>query len=187
MSLTSKEAAETLSDVERASRRSGRAYGYSKASPHLILWGLIWIVGYSATDLYPYLANYIWPGLVLLGSTVSYLVGKATREAGSPSQGKTAGLRMFGLIAVILVFMAATYSIMGPIHGMQPAAFPALLIGTIYCAAGLWAGVRFLVVGALVIALTLTGYFFLSEHFLLWMGFVGGGALVLAGIWFRQV
>jgi hypothetical protein len=187
MSLSSKEAAETLSDVERASRRSAQAFGYRKASPHLILWGLVWVAGYSVTDLYPYLANFAWGGLILFGTAVSFFIGKASREAGSASKGRAIGLRVFALVGLILVFMGATYSIMGPIHGMQPAAFPALLIGTIYCAVGLWAGLRFIVVGALVIALTLVGYFFLSEHFLLWMAVVGGGALVLAGFWFRQV
>ena len=189
MSLTSKEAAESLSDVERASRRSAQAFGYSKGSPHLILWGLIWVAGYSATDFYPHLANIIWAGLVLIGMAGSFLIGKAThpRDAASAAKGRAVGLRMFGLVAIVWVFMGATYSIMGPLHGMQPAAFPAILIGTLYCAAGLWAGLRYMVVGALVVVLTLAGYYLLSEHFLLWMAFIGGGALILAGLWFRQV
>jgi len=189
MSLTSKEAAETLSDVERASRRSAQAFGYSKASPHLILWGLIWVVGYSATDLYPQFANFIWGGLIVIGTLAAFLIGKAnaSRDTANVAKGPAIGLRLFGSVALILVFMGATYAIMGPIHGLQPAAFPALLIGTIYCGVGLWGALRFLVVGVLVIALTLFGYFALSEHFLLWMAFVGGGALILAGFWFRQV
>ena len=149
----------------------------------------MWAVGYGATDLYPHLANFIWGGLVFTGTVVSFLIGKATasRDAASAAMARTRGLRMFGLVALLLVFMGATYAIMGPIHGLQPAAFPALLIGAIYCGVGLWAGVRYLILGALVIALTVVGYFFLSEHYLLLMAFVGGGGLILAGFWFRQV
>ncbi len=189
MSLSSKEAADSLSDVERAARRSAQAYGYSKASPHLILWGIIWVLGYGATDLYPHLANFIWGGLVFTGTIVSFVIGKATasRDAANAAKGRTIGLRVFGLVALLLVFMGATYSIMGPIHGLQPAAFPALLVGTIYCGVGLWAGARYLILGALVIAVTLVGYYFLSEHYLLLMAFVGGGGLILAGFWFRRV
>ncbi|MGA7711044.1 MAG: hypothetical protein WCA81_04020 [Rhizomicrobium sp.] len=189
MSLTSKEAAETLSDVERASRRSAQAFGYRKASPHLILWGLVWVAGYSATDLYPQFANYIWAGLVFVGVVGSYLIGKATasRDAASAAKSRAIGLRMFGLVGIVWIFMAATYTMFQPTHGIQFAAFPSVLIGALYCGAGLWAGLRFIVVGALVIALTLVGYYLLSAHFLLWMAFVGGGALILAGFWFRQV
>ena len=46
MSLSSKEAADTLSEVEDAARRSIRAFGYDRAAPHLMLWGTIWLLGY---------------------------------------------------------------------------------------------------------------------------------------------
>jgi hypothetical protein len=38
-----------------------------------------------------------------------------------------------------------------------------------------------------VAGLTLGGFFYLPQHFLVWEGFVGGGALILAGLWFRRV
>jgi hypothetical protein len=34
--------------------------------------------------------------------------------------------------------------------------------------------------------LTLFGYVTLASHFYLWMAVVGGGALVLAGLWLRR-
>ena len=36
-------------------------------------------------------------------------------------------------------------------------------------------------------ALTLIGFFFLKAHFFLWMAGVGSAALVLAGLWLKQV
>ena len=41
--ITENEAAESLRDVERVSRRTHVASAYALASPHLILWGLVWI------------------------------------------------------------------------------------------------------------------------------------------------
>ena len=187
MSLSSKEAAETLSDVERASRRSARAYGYNRASPHLIIWGLCWVVGYAGTYLFLPQSNLIWAATVVAGMIASFVAGKTMSCSADAKTGAQHGLRMFGLIAIAATFMAATYAIMGPIRGMQPAAFPALVVATAYCAVGLWVGVRYLVLGALVFALTLAGYFYLQQYYLLWMGVVGGGALIVAGLWFRKV
>jgi len=193
MSLTSKEAAETLSDVERASRRSAQAFGYSKASPHLILWGLIWLIGYAVTDLFPDKANWIWSALVLAGCIGGFLLGRGAARDGASASGSAAarrnaaraGWRSFGLMGIVCAFIASTYAVMWPVQGMQFAAFPALLVGAIYAAVGLWSGPRYVVTGLLILALTIGGYFFLHEHFLLWMAGVGGGGLILAGIWFR--
>ena len=46
---------------------------------------------------------------------------------------------------------------------------------------------RLTIAGAVVAALTLGGYFYLPSHFMLWMAVVGGGSLILAGVWMRQV
>ena len=180
MSLSSKEAAETLSDVERASRRSAQAYGYHKSSPHLILWGLVWVIGYAATDLRPADTNLIWLVLVAAGCVGGYFLGRGHER--SPQ-----AWRFFAVVGVAWIFMAATYAIMAPVHGMQAAAFPALIVGAIYAGVGLWGGLRYVATGLAMIGLTLGGYFYLHEHFLLWMAFVGGGGLILAGIWFRKV
>ena len=185
MSLSSKEAAETLSDVERAGRRSAQAFGYRKASPHLILWGLVWLLGYSATDLRPDDANLIWPALVAAGCAISFLVGYKNRPAKATSN--INGWRMLGLVAIVFVFFGATFTIFGPVSGRQIGVFAPLLVGAIYAGVGLWLGLRFVVTGLAITALTLGGYFYLPEHFLLWMAFVAGGGLILAGVWFRTV
>ena len=181
MSLTSKEAAETLSDVERAAKRSAEAYGYSRSSPHLILWGAIWFLGYTGSDLYPAAAGWIWLVLVLIGCAAGTLIGHTQREAYVRR-----GWHMFGLIAIAFLFVFASYAVLKPTHDAQVAAYPPLIVGAIYAGLGLWLGLRFVVAGLLITALTLGGYFYLHEHFLLWMAVVGGGGLALAGLWFRK-
>jgi hypothetical protein len=58
-----------------------------------------------------------------------------------------------------------------------------------YAIMGLWRGTRFLVTGVAVTLLTLFGFFYLRDFalFCYWMAAVGGGALVLAGLWLRKV
>ncbi len=191
MSLTSKEAAETLSDVERAGQRSRQAFAYRKASPHFFLWGVVWFFGYCGTDLVPGYDGYIWLGLLVAAGIVSiFLTRCSTDGVGKNGIGNSSvmrGWRIIALIAIAYAFITATYSIFGPVHGAQQGAFIPLLVAAVYTGMGLWLGVRFVIAGVLLAALALGGYFYLHEHFALWMGFAGGGALILAGFWLRTV
>ena len=89
--------------------------------------------------------------------------------------------------AAVWAFFAATYAIMQPMRGIQQGAFPPLVVAFLYVLLGLWTGPRLVIAGIVVGVLTLAGFFCLSQHFLLWEGFVGGGALILAGFWFRRI
>jgi hypothetical protein len=183
MPLTSKEAAESLAQAEQARRRSAQIYSYSRSAPHLIMWGAIWVVGYSLTDLFPHRSGWIWLVLMLIGVIGGAIIAhQCPRREHGPL-----AWRMFAVAAVAVFFVFATYTIMSPVHGVAAATFPALLTGSLYTAIGLWAGLRYVIAGIVVLAATMGGYFFLQEHILLWMAFVGGGSMMLAGFWFRKV
>jgi hypothetical protein len=126
-------------------------------------------------------ADWIWGPLILAGCIGGYVI---SRGSCTTSRG---GWRVFGVACIALLFIAATYTIMWPVYGPQLAAFPALLTGTVYAGVGLWLGTRYLISGLAIIALTMGGFLFLHEHMLLWMAFVGGSGMILAGIWFRKV
>ena len=183
MSLTSKEAAESLAQAEQARRRSAALYSYSRSSPHLIMWGSIWFVGYIQNELFPRYENWGWLTLILAGVIGGAVIG---RRYALLDRGPFAW-RMFAVFAVAIFFVTATYMIMWPVRGAAMAVYPALIIGTLYTAIGLWSGLRYVITGIVVLAATMGGFFFLHEHLLLWMAFVGGGALILAGFWFRTV
>lgn len=190
MSLSSQEAQASLAEAEQARRRSAQLYGYRKASTHLIMWGLIWVVGYSCINLVPKYEGYIWDVLVAGGILGSMYLGRRGRHAaGACEDGKGSyAWRAGGLGLIALLFISATYAIMWPVHGPQFAAYPALITGTIYAGVGLWVGLRYVVAGALVIAATLFGFFYIHEPmYYYWMAVVGGGSMILAGFWFRTV
>ena len=85
------------------------------------------------------------------------------------------------------IFIAATLAVMAPVSGRQVGAFIPLVVAASYALAGIWCGSRFIVAGAAIAGLTLAGFFLLPAHFNLWMAAVGGGALLLAGLWLRSV
>lgn len=178
--IANQEAASVLKEAEATERRSRQAYNYSVGAPHLFIWGAAWIAGYGGSALAGDAANWIWAGVIVLGSAASFLVGRARHGA------DYAFGRRLALLGVVYAFSAALFVVFQPLSGSQVAAYWPLLIAALYAGFGLWIGMRFIVMGAILAAATLGGYFFLPHHFLLWMAFVGGGALILGGIWLRQ-
>ena len=183
MTLSSEEAAKTLSQAEDARKRSAELYFYHRSSPHLILWGIIWVLGYGGTGLFPSYSGYLWDGLVLIGVACGFYIGRC--------RGSTAGPKAWRLVAlavIIIFFVSATYRIMQPHFARQFCAYPALITGSVYLAVGLWSGLRYVVAGVAVVALTLFGFYFITPHlYFFWMAVVGGGSMILAGLWFRTV
>jgi len=185
MPLSPDQAADTLRDIARAERRSFSAYGYQSAAPYLILWGIIWIIGYSAADIRPVYAGDTWLALLVIGFIASGVIGhRAGRRAGN--KGAAVGLRITATWIVMLAFFAAIFTIMAPVTGDQIGAFFPLFFGTVYVVMGIWMGLRFVLVGAAIVALTMFGFFFIHPHFSLWLAAVGGGALLLGGLWLRK-
>lgn len=178
MSLTPNEAADALRDIETAGRRSGEAFGYRTSAPYFILWGVVWIVGYSASDFLPRYAGFIWLGLIAAAAVASAF----TRRKGAATRG---GWRNLALVGIVASFITLTYTIMWPVSPNQQTAFVPLLLAAVYSGMGLWLGVRYIVAGVAVAVLTLTGFYEIHTHYNLWMAAVGGGGLVLAGLWLR--
>lgn len=184
MSVTNSNAAESLNEIQRAQRRSAVAYGYQKASPHLILWGFIWVVGYSATYFRPQENAAVWLLLVLMGVTADFWIGRRTAAGGS----RTRDWRFASSMLAAYLFFVALFTIMPPRSGLQVGAIIPIFFGLCYAIGGIWKrGLRFVLLGLAVGVLTVSGYFWLAPYFLLWMAAVGGGALILGGLWLRRV
>ncbi|HXL98670.1 MAG TPA: hypothetical protein VN932_01985 [Rhizomicrobium sp.] len=182
MSLSPDEAADALRDISNTEKRSFSAYGYKSAAPFLILWGLLWMVGYGGSDLWPAKSGELWLGVVVMGSVISIILGMRAK----PKAGRRTDWRIFATWASALGFIVSMLAIVGRIDGAQIGALIPLLFAWIYIVMGVWMGWRFALAGVALGALTLGGFFLIHQHFLLWMAFVGGGTLVATGLWLRR-
>ena len=179
------EARQALSAVQAAAQRSTTLYRYRQASPYFLLWGGVWALGYGLSDLWPAQAGWIWLALDGTGVLASILITRADRKRRGAGQAMT--WRIAGLGVTLLVFFLASFLVMAPQTGRQVSTFITVTVALAYTVVGLWAGLRWIMTGVAVCVLSLIGYFHVPAYFNTWMGLVGGGALVLSGLWLRRV
>jgi hypothetical protein len=183
MSLTPDQAVEALRDVERARSRSIAFFSYRVSSPQVIMWGIFWFIGYGASDLMPTKGGPIWGAIGVAWFILSFLFSRrSTQKAAAGNKGQA--WRFLVIYLTFTVFIFSTVAIMRP-RGAEMGAFVPMLVAAMYTILGLWTGWRYSAIGVGIAVLTMGGYFFLPAHFLLWMAFVGGGALTLTGLWLR--
>ena len=185
MAITTTEAAAALRDISAADARSREFKGYRRGAPYFLLWGIIWVVGYGLAGLSPRY-GVAWFPLSLIGSIASAVIGRRQRRRESDRGAARATLRYAGTCFAYLLFLIAAYAVLPPHEPNQLCAFPALFIGTMYLMAGIWIYQRYLWVGMVLIVATLGGYFLLAPWFSYWLAVVGGGALILTGLWMRK-
>jgi hypothetical protein len=181
MPITQQEAAQALKDITRTERRSVSLQGYQMSWPHLVLWGIIWFVGYGAMAVHV-TWPYLWPVLAVSGSAGSFIIGYLL------SRGRQKGMdwRYFTTFLAIVFFIFALLSIIPPHSDAQYGAFFPILVSLYYALIGIWTrGMRMLVLAILLALSTLGAFFYLQQEFELVMAGVGGVGLVLGGLWLR--
>ena len=192
MNVTRDEAARALEEIGQAGGRMHRLSLYADLAPMFLLWGLIWFSANLVTEFRPELSGLAWLTGEVLGTplTIFFTVrqgrrsGARIRQAGGNP--KALGSRMALLGAVAMGFVASTIAVMSPLNARQFDAFISLVFAFAYALGGIWGGWRLIAIGVVTAAAILFGYFALDQHFYLWMGVVGGGALVAGGLWLRK-
>ncbi len=182
MNLSKSEAEAALDEINSVIARTRRALATGCCGGFLILWGLIWLVGFPATQFFPGHANAVWLALDAAGLVASCVLATRSGRATRGGQGPRIGLSWLALIlyAVLWVF------ILRPSDTRFFGAYPATLAMFGYVLMGLWLDRYLLWLGLAVTAMTLLGILFLPAWFNLWMGVTGGGSLVAAGVHIRR-
>lgn len=181
MTISKQEAHAALTEAENAARRSREIYGYSRSAPYCFIWGATWFLGYMAQAVLTDAQTvWTWPAVLIAGAGASALVGLSQKRRGARSMDK-----VWLLFVVIYAFSFSLFAILRP-SALQIGAYWPLLCAALYAGAGLWGGVRYVVVGAALAVLTLFGFFELRGHFFALMAIAGGGSLVLTGLWLRR-
>lgn len=194
--ISKAEAQLALNEINSVIGRTQKAIASGPAAPILMLWGLVWAIGYSITHFKPELAGAAWMLLVFIGAAGSWWLGVSLHSpVKSPNDWKIGifWLVLFGYANAWLLLLAPDALPRGqewmtkhPFTSNQIGAFFATVPMFAYVVGGLWFGRFFIWLGLLVTLLIFGGYFLLHNYFNLWMAFTGGGSLILAGAYMRK-
>ena len=177
------EAAAALSAIDDIAQRVRQSRVYEVASLIMMLWGVLTFGGYLAQHFSSHLSNLVWIGINLVGLAGSFAIALMKRPVRVSRNSD--GFRVALAFAMLIAF-GMFWGNLGQFSGRQMSAFWPTYYMTVYAIAGLWLGAAFVVIAGAIMALTLIGYFYSGPWFDLWMAFVNGGGLLLAGAWMRR-
>jgi hypothetical protein len=187
MGISKTEAASALADIESTAGRGRLLKGYQVGGPILMVWGVVWALGYTAMGvLPPERWGLAWLVLDAIGIAASLLLGRRPRGTAQSGAKAGQGWKTVAGVLTILVFIAATFTVFRP-TSLDPAmVFPGLVAGLVYSGVGIAFAPRYLWIGAAIFAATLIGWFFFQPWLAFWMAAVGGGGLFVGGLWLRR-
>lgn len=183
--ISKSEAAAALREADRVQRRTHLGSAYARASPHLLLAGLIWVAGYVTTGFTrPEQWASIWGPLALLGVLGSAVIAYVSHRpaSGDPAARTVQASRILWLTATMMAFVASTFLLFQPREPLPYLVFPALLMALVYVLVGSLGLPRFRWIGAGMFALLLVG----RDSIAFWVAAAGGGGLILGGLWLRR-
>jgi hypothetical protein len=191
MNIDKKEAAVALAAIDAADARSTQLQRYRRFAPFLILWGSIWLLANTLSDLAPIQSGPIWLALTLLGATASFWLGwrqhAANKDNGIPRTRTDQGWRWMLCFLVAIAFQVAALAVLPAADGRQQDTFFSMFWTFLYMAIGAWTGWRLIIIGLAATLLILLGYYGVHSHYFLYMGCVSGGALIAGGLWLRRL
>ena len=152
-----------------------------------IIWGIVWLAGFLCSQfLSNATAGYIWAGLDILGGVASAIIGvrmgSGVRTPSTTASGKRIGIFWF----LLTLFAAAAIAVAWPVDGKQLAMFIILFVMAGWIAMGLLLSFASVQVGLAITALALIGYFLLPGIFYIWMAVLGGGGMIIIGLYIRS-
>ena len=185
MTVTKDDASSALRDIEKAERQSLTLFQYRAGSPYLLLWGALWTVAGAVGALSPQNVGLGWAVVDAIGlaGTACLVIGQSRRYRGKGD--RTGTYRFLGIAVILAAFITLTLTVFAPVSGVEFQTFIVLLVAAAYGLVGCWFGLRFAVVGAALAGLAVGALFYAPAPAAYIVPLLGGGALILAGLWMR--
>ena len=186
MNVTKNDVAAALHDVSKTEEHSLTLFHYEMTYPHLLLWGILWIVAGMIGAISPDNTGIGWLIVDTIGIVTSgYLVAMNARRFAEDSA-RSEGLRYLATVVVLTAFITMTFAVFTPVSGIEIQTFITILVAAIYMIMGLWTGYRLTVIGAVLAVLVVSAFFYTPVQLPLLVSVLGGGALILGGLWMRR-
>ena len=192
--ITPEEARASLAEIGEATLRIRQAIAAGTVAPMLVMWGAIWAVSFTVEQYYPDWSQMTWGVLIAVGTVMSLFAGFCESQV---KNGRSDLWSRIGLAWLVLFAYAALWiRLLGPwelahrgpgaLLERKISAFISTICMFAYVLMGLWLDRFLLYVGAAVTILILVGYYYVPDHFYVWMAATGGGSLIFSGLFIRR-
>jgi hypothetical protein len=187
VNISPTEAEEALNAIQTMMRKTRRSISSSGAYKFLILWGSIWMIGFLGSQFLPNeIASNVWIGLDILGGILSAVIGIRMKRGVRSSVSSVSGKRIGFFWLLLFLYCVAAVGVAWPVDGKQLAMFIILFVTVGWIAMGLLLSFASIWWGLVLLGISLVGYFLLPEYFYLIMAFLGGGGMIVLGIYVRN-
>jgi hypothetical protein len=187
MNISPSEAEEALVAIQVMMQKTRRAISSSGAYKFLIVWGVIWMVGFLGSQFLPNeISSHVWIWLDILGGLLSAIIGIRMNRGVRTSSPTTSGRRIAIFWLLLFFYCAAAIGVAWPVDGKQLAMFIILFITVGWIAMGLLLSFASVWWGLALLGLSLVSYFLLPDYFYFIMAFVGGGGMIILGLYVRN-
>ena len=188
MTISRAEAAQALSDIDTTTGRSRTFGAYRVTGPILMLWGVIWALGYTGMGLWPIERwGVVWGVLDVVGVALTILLARRrSGTAAATAASSVAAWRGLATALVIMLFLGASFAIFQPTDQNAYMTFPVVLAGFIYAGIGIQRMPRLIWIGAAMAGIALIGFYAFQPILPFWLAVVGGGGLLAGGLWLRS-
>src|SRR5690554_1768479 len=150
--------------------------------PYFLLWGLLWIVGYTGSILWSHL---VWAGILVAGGLISVVIGfKRKKNLPAPPLLKKIGW----LMLVLFVYISFLFSrlLLVTDDPQIIISFWPFHVGLLYILAGIFIGRPVLIIGCWLILAAVAGVWLPPLWQQIWLAAGGGGSLILTGVNMRK-
>tara|TARA_R110002167_G_scaffold84173_1_gene228818 strand:- start:1424 stop:1972 length:549 start_codon:yes stop_codon:yes gene_type:complete len=169
-----------LADIDRTRERALTLRTYAHAGPIFAVWGVAWFVMNLTRYFDLPFAGPVGAAAIFTAAVISMLAGKGRGQAahtGASRRRSTLAGVFFGIA------LAGAFVLIAPADALLANAVMSWIVASVYAIAGLWLGARISVLGIVLAVVVGTAWFFARDAFELAMGVVGGGVLLITGLW----
>jgi hypothetical protein len=187
MNVSPSEAQEALAAIQAMIKKTRRAIASSGAYAFFIIWGAVWLVGFLGNQFLPEeIVGPLWLVLDILGGLASWIVGVQMNRNLRSASSAISGKRIAWFWILLILYLIAFIGVAWPLDVKQIAVFIVLIVMIGWVAMGTLLSFVSIRLTLAITALALASYFLLPDYFHLLMALLGGGGLIVLGLYIRS-
>lgn len=187
MNISPEEAQEALDNIrETTTKAHSIAHFWAY---YTLLWGIIWFVGFLASQWLPQYIGWVWGIVVVIGMVGSALLGMTQGGRMRSAPGSRTALigAQLGIFNGVLYGFAILWLILFTLTPHQIAMLWVTIVMFSTIIAGAWMRIPLpIVLGVGITALSVLGYYLLPAYFYLWEAIFAGLPLVAVSIYYLR-